>query len=154
MGPSRDPDETSPCLPPQLAESTPYLLTRAMRLAARLAPDFFAGEPLRFPHYAALCWIEHLGICSQRELARVMDVDPSDLVTIVTGLEDGALLRRDTDPSDRRRNLLATTDTGRAWLRERHARARHYDATLCAATPDNGATLRRQLIAVMPSSDQ
>ena len=42
-------------LPPPLADSTAYLLTRALRVSARLAHDEFGREPLRFAHYATLC---------------------------------------------------------------------------------------------------
>ena len=74
-------------LPPALADSTAYLLTRAVRLSARLAHDEFGREPLRFAHYTTLCWVEHLGPCSQIELATAMGIDPSDLVTVLQALE-------------------------------------------------------------------
>ena len=54
---------------------------------ARLAHDEFGREPLRFAHYATLCWVEHLGPCSQIELATAMRIDPSDLVTVLQALE-------------------------------------------------------------------
>ncbi|GAB7037753.1 MULTISPECIES: MarR family winged helix-turn-helix transcriptional regulator [Catenuloplanes] len=136
-------------LPPQLTDSTPYLLTRAVRKASRLAAPHFAAEPLRFPHYVTLCWAAHLDGATQRELAGAMDADPSDLVTVLAALEDAGLLTRTPDPADRRRNLLAVTAAGHAWLTDRHARARAYDAALCATTPDDGDDLRAQLRALL-----
>lgn len=114
-----------------------------------LAQDWFADEPLRFPHFVTLCWVEHLGPCAQRRLAEAMDSDPSDLVPIITALEAAALLTRTTDPDDRRRNLLDVTGEGRAWLRTRQDRAREYDAVLCASLPDGGAVLRDQLAVLL-----
>jgi MarR family transcriptional regulator, lower aerobic nicotinate degradation pathway regulator len=136
-------------LPPRLAASTPYLVTRVVRGAARLAQDWFADEPLRFGHFVTLCWVEHLGRCTQRELAEAMDSDPSDLVTVLSAVEAAELLTRRTDPDDRRRNLLDVTDAGREWLRARQDRALAYDSALCAALPDGGAVLRDQLAALL-----
>ncbi|WP_187270375.1 MarR family winged helix-turn-helix transcriptional regulator [Microbacterium wangchenii] len=151
MGSHRERVDADAALPPRLAASTPYLLTRAVRAAARLAQDHFGGEALRFSHYVALCWVDHLGPCAQRDLAQAMSADPSDLVTVLGALDDAGLLARTSDPTDRRRNVLAVTDAGRNWLNERHARARDYDAALCASTSDDGAALRRQLAALLAS---
>ena len=132
-------------LPPALADSTAYLLTRAVRISARLAHNEFGREPLRFAHYTTLCWAEHLGPCSQIELATAMGIDPSDLVTILQTLEAEGALRRSVDEADRRRRILEVTDDGRRWLRRRRERARRYDEALCAGTQDGGAALRVQL---------
>lgn len=132
-------------LPPALADSTAYLLMRAVRVSARLAHDEFGREPLRFAHYTTLCWAEHLGPCSQIELATAMGIDPSDLVTILQTLEAEGALRRSVDEADRRRRILEVTDDGRRWLRRRRERARRYDEALCAGTQDGGAALRVQL---------
>lgn len=101
-------------LPPALADSTAYLLTRAVRLSARLAHNEFGREPLRFAHYTTLCWVEHLGPCSQIELATAMGIDPSDLVTVLQALEAEGALRRSVDAADRRRRILDVTEIGRA----------------------------------------
>ena len=132
-------------LPPPLADSTAYLLTRALRVSARLAHDEFGREPLRFAHYATLCWVEHLGPCSQIELATAMGIDPSDLVTVLQALEAEGALRRSVDAADRRRRILDVTDDGRRWLWRRREQARRYDEALCAGTQDGGAALRAQL---------
>ena len=58
------PSDLDQGLPPALADSTAYLLARALRVSARLAHDEFGQEPLRFAHYVTLCWAEHLGPCS------------------------------------------------------------------------------------------
>lgn len=136
-------------LPPRLAESTPYLLTRAVRTAARRAQPAFDGETLRFPHYATACWIEHLGPCSQIALARAMSVDPSDLVTVLRALEAERVLHRSPDAADRRRRLLELTDEGRDWVEQRAVRARGFEQELCRGTDDSGAALRAQLTALL-----
>lgn len=154
MGEPNETTRSTAELPTRLAESTPYLLTRAVRSAARLAQRHFGGETLRFPHYVTLCWVDHLGTCAQRDLAQAMDADPSDLVTVLSALEEAGLLARETDPSDRRRNLLAVTSEGDAWLGRRHAQAQKYDTALCASTDDDGTTLREQLATLITAPAQ
>lgn len=61
-------------LPPALESSTAYLLSRAVRHAARLAQQEFGGESLRFTHFVTARWIEHVGPCSQIGLGRVSKV--------------------------------------------------------------------------------
>ncbi|MDO5286952.1 MAG: MarR family transcriptional regulator [Actinomycetia bacterium] len=136
-------------LPPRLATSTAYLLTRATRTAARLAQQHFGGEELRFPHYVVLCWVEHLGPCTQRALAAAMSTDPSDLVTVLRAVDEAGLLERATDPADRRRHVLRLTEAGSAWLRERQARADTYEAEFCASLGDQGEALRQSLTQIL-----
>lgn len=138
--------------PPRLANNAAYLLGRAVRTANRLAQRHFADENLRFPHYVALCWVDRLAPCSQRDLASAMDIDPSDLVTVLGALEEAGLLSREPDPSDRRRNLLSVTDEGAMWLERWHAQAEKYDAALCTSMPDGGAALRVLLGLVIGSA--
>lgn len=138
--------------PPRLANSASYFLGCAARTAGRLAQRHFANDPLRFPHYVALCWVEHLAPCSQRDLASAMDTDPSDLVTVLGALEEAGLLRREPDPSDRRRNLVGVTDEGAKWLERWHIQAEKCDSTLCASMPDGGAALRILLGLVIGSA--
>jgi DNA-binding MarR family transcriptional regulator len=49
---------------------------------------------------------------SQRELARRLHYDPSNITALADSLEDRGLLERRGDPSDRRFRLLALTSAG------------------------------------------
>ncbi|MGW5000171.1 MarR family winged helix-turn-helix transcriptional regulator [Streptomyces hydrogenans] len=53
---------------------------------------------------------------SQRELAAVMEVDPSQLVAILNELEAAGLAERRRDPADRRRHIVEITEAGAAVL--------------------------------------
>ncbi|MFB7860684.1 MarR family winged helix-turn-helix transcriptional regulator [Streptomyces sp. NPDC056069] len=53
------------------------------------------------------------GATSQRELAAVMEVDPSQLVAILNELESDGLCERRRDPADRRRHIVEITPAGR-----------------------------------------
>jgi DNA-binding MarR family transcriptional regulator len=52
------------------------------------------------------------GAMSQRELAAVMEVDPSQLVAILNELESSGLAERRRDPADRRRHIVKITQAG------------------------------------------
>ncbi|CUM40062.1 regulatory protein, MarR [Streptomyces venezuelae] len=52
------------------------------------------------------------GAMSQRELAAVMEVDPSQLVAILNELEAEGLAERRRDPADRRRHIVEITPAG------------------------------------------
>jgi DNA-binding MarR family transcriptional regulator len=62
---------------------------------------------------------------SQRELARRLHYDPSNITALADSLEERGLLERRSDRSDRRFRMLALTPTGdrlRSTLEERLAR--------------------------------
>jgi DNA-binding MarR family transcriptional regulator len=52
------------------------------------------------------------------ELAEALRVVPRSATGVVEGLEGAGLVRRDTDPGDRRSVLVSLTDTGRGTLDE------------------------------------
>ncbi|QES21213.1 MarR family transcriptional regulator [Streptomyces venezuelae] len=52
------------------------------------------------------------GAMSQRELAAVMEIDPSQLVAILNELESEGLAERRRDPADRRRHIVEITPAG------------------------------------------
>ncbi|MYS10665.1 MarR family transcriptional regulator [Streptomyces sp. SID6041] len=56
------------------------------------------------------------GPMSQRELAAAMEVDPSQLVSILNELESEGLAERRRDPADRRRHIVEITEAGAAAL--------------------------------------
>jgi len=66
---------------------------------------------------------------SQRELARRLHYDPSNITTLADSLEARGLIERRADASDRRFRLLALTPEGerlRATLEERLAQPPHF----------------------------
>jgi DNA-binding MarR family transcriptional regulator len=68
------------------------------------------------PQFTVLACLDEFGPASQRDIARRLRLDPSDLVPIVDRLETDGLARREKDPADRRRHALALTAKGRRWV--------------------------------------
>lgn len=83
---------------------------------------------------------------SQQQVALRLGVDRTTMVAILDGLEDKGLVVRRPHAQDRRRNVVALTDTGTRTVR---AAVRASDAAeaefLAALDPDAARTLRQAL---------
>lgn len=53
---------------------------------------------------------------SQQEAARRLGIDRTTMVALVDALERNALVRRQPDPADRRKNIVGLTEAGRKTL--------------------------------------
>ncbi|PZS14174.1 MAG: MarR family transcriptional regulator [Pseudonocardiales bacterium] len=74
---------------------------------------------------------------SQQELAERLGVLPSRIVAFVDELERVGFVQRVRDESDRRRNALRLTDSGRGALETIARAARAHEADMCAGLTDH-----------------
>ncbi|WP_250008983.1 MarR family winged helix-turn-helix transcriptional regulator [Actinoplanes sp. M2I2] len=81
------------------------LFARRMKLSARA--DF-----------AVLAVLEESGPLSQADIGRRLGLDRNDVNGILNRLESEHRVRRETDPADRRRNVVLLTGEGRLYLDE------------------------------------
>ncbi|WP_019632979.1 MarR family winged helix-turn-helix transcriptional regulator [Actinomadura atramentaria] len=100
----------------QLRELPSRLLGLTAALADRIVGAGLAGVDARKWHYAVLAVLRESGPASQAELSRRSGIYRSDMVAILNELADREYVRRDPDPSDRRRNVVTLTESGRAHL--------------------------------------
>ena len=115
-----------------LTDDVGFLLSRASGLVVRASNASLAGHGLRVRSYSVLLLAaDSVEGVSQRELADVLGLDPSQVVLLVDELVTAGLVERRPSPMDRRTRLVVATDAGRV------ARAR--------AGADVDATLTRQL---------
>jgi DNA-binding MarR family transcriptional regulator len=66
--------------------------------------------------FAVLAALEEYGTVSQADLGRRLGLDRNDVNGVVTRLLEGGHVSRETDPADRRRNIVALKDAGRDHL--------------------------------------
>ena len=66
-------------------------------------------------HFTVLCALAELGPVSQAFLAERTSANPGHLVGWLDDLQGRDLVRRDTDPRDRRRNVVRITEQGQAF---------------------------------------
>jgi DNA-binding MarR family transcriptional regulator len=95
-----------------------WLLSRAHARAQTILYDAFAAAGVRGYHYRLLAALEEHGPASQADLGRATGIDRSDVVAMLDDLAGWGLARRDSDPADRRRNVVSITEQGLARLGE------------------------------------
>jgi DNA-binding MarR family transcriptional regulator len=89
-----------------------WMLSRANARAQALLADAFASEGVRGYHFRLLAALDQYGPSSQAEVGRYTGIDRSDVVAILNDLLDRRLVRRKSDPVDRRRNIVMITSHG------------------------------------------
>ncbi|MEU7245631.1 MarR family winged helix-turn-helix transcriptional regulator [Streptomyces sparsogenes] len=102
--------------PARLRAIPSRLLAGAAAVADRLVSERLAAEGAHKWHFAVLVALAEAGPASQAELSRRTGIYRSDMVAVLNELGDGACVRREADPTDRRRNVITLTPTGRRRL--------------------------------------
>jgi MarR family transcriptional regulator, lower aerobic nicotinate degradation pathway regulator len=127
-----------------------WLLNQVALPAQRIVADALSDVGARRPHYAVLAAVEEFGPASQAALGRRCGIDRSDMVALVNELSAAGRLERTPDPDDRRRNVVAITDAGRAFLSGLDRLLRDaQDELLAPLSPRERAELTRLLDAVL-----
>ncbi|MEV6304820.1 MarR family transcriptional regulator [Actinoplanes sp. NPDC051861] len=90
-----------------------WLLTQVAAHAHRLVAEGMGAVGARGYHYRLLSSLIEEGPASQAALGRRTNIHLSDLVGALNELEDGGFITRNTDISDRRRNVITVTPKGR-----------------------------------------
>jgi DNA-binding MarR family transcriptional regulator len=111
------------CMTQPLADDLGFLLSRASGQVVRATNAALARHGLRVRQYSVLALAcEGAGGLSQRELATVLGLDPSQVVLLVDELAAAGLVERQAVAGDRRARLVVPTAEGRR-VREAAGRA-------------------------------
>jgi DNA-binding MarR family transcriptional regulator len=128
-----------------------FLLARVSAQVTRATNAALAEAGVRVRQYSvlALACDTPDGV-TQRDLAQVLGLDPSQVVALVDELADAGLVIRSAPEADRRTRIVAPTGAGRE-ARDRTAALadRAVGASLSALSPEDQATLRSLLIRVL-----
>ncbi|WP_243062495.1 MarR family winged helix-turn-helix transcriptional regulator [Humibacter sp. RRB41] len=104
--------------------------------------------------FAVLAALEEYGPISQADLGRRLGLDRNRINGIATRLDDAGCIIRATDPSDRRRNTVSITPSGRRYLDELQAATDAAQAelttNLSAAESDQLRSLLAKLLEAHP----
>ena len=123
--------------------------TYALSLLGREAHDQMAAwlpQGLRLGHLAVLGALTEGDARTQRELAELLKIHPSDMVTLVDDLARRDLISRTTDPADRRRNLITLTTSGRKLVRQATTQSRRIHRELLSVLSRDEQESVRQLL--------
>ncbi|NYJ07368.1 MarR family winged helix-turn-helix transcriptional regulator [Petropleomorpha daqingensis] len=138
-----------------LTDDVGFLLTRASGLVVRATNTALADLGLRVRQYSVLTLADDSsdGI-SQRDLAEVLGLDPSQVVALVDELAAAELVERRPSPTDRRQRLVAATANGvRLRRRADTAAAAGVQRQLGDLTAEEQQTLRGLLQRVVAGPD-
>ncbi|WP_344889920.1 MarR family transcriptional regulator [Actinomadura meridiana] len=147
-------DETAGPLPPRLLAITTFATAQVGRVGRAAMGRMMDEHGLGLWHFAVLAALDDSAPASQRELGARLRIDPSDLVEVVGRLEAAGLVRRERDPSDRRRYVVEPTPEGRALLDEVSRRATDLDDRLLEPlTPADRAAFERIVRVLLTHHD-
>ncbi len=132
---------------------TGYLLSRTGSLARRSWTRMLTDRDLTPHHYGILMTLDEAGPTGQQRISTLVGIDPRNLVPIIDGLADRGLLARQVDLIDRRRRVVALTDSGHAMVADLSetgaAMEGHF---LRALQPSEQAALHQMLLALLASA--
>ena len=120
------------------------IVRAVLRLARRLRQPASDGE-VAGSGLALLASLHRQGPMSAVTLARSEGLQPQSLSRLLVRLEDAVLIERPSDPADRRRQLIALTDTGVTALHRAMVRRRQWLAGAMSHQLDDAD--RRTLLA-------
>ena len=103
--------------PARLRALPSWLLGQAALVGQRIGSDHLGAVGATRGHAALLSALDEVDEASQAELGRRLGIDPGDMARLVSAMEADGWVRRSPDASDRRRNLVAITPSGRRRLR-------------------------------------
>ena len=95
-----------------LLASSGFLLARLGMESRRRFAELMGSHGLAMHHFGLLAALGQRGSLPQRELIRIMGVDPRNATAIVDELEEKGLTTRRQDAQDRRRCNVAITSDG------------------------------------------
>lgn len=137
-----------------LAHDLEFLTARARALGTTLANTELEPLGLKVRSYAVLALACSGENPSQRELAEFLSLDASQIVALVDQLEKSGFVVRQSDPQDRRSNIIAPTESGlELYARANVAVAKAQDGALRALTHAERGQLRELLARIAFDSD-
>lgn len=89
-----------------------FLLARANAISLARVHRALSEHGLRARSYSLLAIAAADARPSQRELSAFLQLDPSQIVSLIDELEQRKLVRREPDPRDRRAKVVVATEAG------------------------------------------
>jgi DNA-binding MarR family transcriptional regulator len=140
---------TQPDPPERLSQLPSWLLSQATAHGHRLVNDALAGDQMRKNHFTVMLALREGGSSSQAALGRRLNIDRSDLHAVLNDLEAKGFVERIRDDNDRRRNMVALTQSGARALKRLDARVeKAQDELLAPLSPRQRQELCRSLARI------
>lgn len=137
-----------------LARDVEFLAVKAFAAGTRRLNHALRPLDLRARSYSVLSSACEPQPLTQRELATLLELDPSQVVALVDELEQRGLVTRVTDARDRRRRLVQATDQGRLVHSEAAALAAASEGEALAALTEPEREVLRTLLRTLVFGQQ
>ncbi|HLY93955.1 MAG TPA: MarR family winged helix-turn-helix transcriptional regulator [Gaiellaceae bacterium] len=145
----------NPCLPEELVSSTVFVLGRLGYTIKTEAMEQFERAGFSPYDYGVLALLEEGARETQATIADALAIDRSQLVGLLDGLEERALVERRRDPNDRRRQMVSLTAAGRRELGKLRKMVKSLEEEFLAPLDDaERETLHRLLLEIATHRDQ
>ena len=142
------------CLPRELIASTAFLLGRVGMAVKMETIKAFEEAGFSPYHYGVLALLDEGARETQATIAKTLQFDPSQLVSLLDGLEERGLIERRRDPNDRRRQMVSLTPAGKKQLSVfRKLVQRIEDEFLAPLDDEQRAQLHELLLRVATARD-
>lgn len=146
---------SNPELPPTLLASPSFQLERLRRRTRDEVEAALQDSGLTLRGYWVLACLVHAKAASQSALCELLAVDASDMVRLVDTLEHHKWAKRERDPKDRRRQIVAATKKGRnAFQRLSTTVSEAEDRALDESTSKQLKHLRKLAAAIIASEEE
>jgi MarR family transcriptional regulator, lower aerobic nicotinate degradation pathway regulator len=141
-------------LPDELLDSTLYLLGRLGFAIKSRVMEEFEREECSMWEYSVLAMLDEKARETQAAIADALQVDRSQLVGVLDGLEARGLVERRRDPNDRRRHLVTLTPEGKRQLVHLRAIVKRVEESFLAPLDEaSRAVLHESLLKVAGAYD-
>jgi MarR family transcriptional regulator, lower aerobic nicotinate degradation pathway regulator len=143
------------CLPKELADSEVFLLGRLGYGLKRHAAQEVEAAGFSLYDYSVMALLADGKCQAQASIADVLQLDRSQLVGMLDGLEERGLIERRRDPIDRRRHRVTLTTAGEGELAKlRGLMQRIREGFLAPLDPESRDTLYRLLSKLASYHDE
>ncbi|QNE90178.1 MarR family transcriptional regulator [Corynebacterium incognita] len=99
-------------IPTELLESPSFQLERLRRRTRDGVEAALATQKTTLREFWVLTCLVHADAASQSYLSEILAIDASDMVRLIDALEERNWAKRERDPKDRRRQIVAATKRG------------------------------------------
>jgi DNA-binding MarR family transcriptional regulator len=146
---SAKPAGGGPAAPADLTSSSGYLLARLGAESRRRWARMLADHGLTPHHFGVLMTLDHLGVAHQRRLSELVGVDPRNAVPLIDLLHQRGLIRRTSDPADRRRRAIRLTPAGQRLLNQLRQAADAVEGDMLKGLDDHQQAILHRLLLTL-----
>ncbi|MCG7202978.1 MULTISPECIES: MarR family winged helix-turn-helix transcriptional regulator [Streptomyces] len=153
MAPSGNAEPAGERLSPRkdflIAERPGYLLHKAGLVLVEDVEKALATLGMRMRYFFVLAALAGGPELSQQDLSRLLNLDPTTVVTVIDEMERNQHVERRRNPADRRRYNLILTDSGREALAAADKVVTETESAFFSCLPEGERDLLRDMLGTM-----